>query len=55
MTKLLTCVDTCQFEDFSKIHQNRFDPAKKAASRKERFPLDCQKAFEMGARFTARS
>lgn len=55
MTESLTCVDTCQFEDFSKIDQNRFDPAKKAASRKERFPLDCQKAFEMGARFTARS
>jgi multimeric flavodoxin WrbA len=55
MTESLACVDTCQFDDFSKIDQNRFDPAKKAAARKERFPLDCQKAFEMGARFAARA
>ena len=47
----LFCYDTLQFEDYSKIDQNRFDPEKKAARRKEQFPLDCQKAFEMGMRF----
>jgi multimeric flavodoxin WrbA len=51
----LICLDTCQFEDFSKIDQERFDPEKKAARRKEHFPLDCQRAFAMGARFAARA
>jgi multimeric flavodoxin WrbA len=47
----LLCVDTCQFDDYSKFDQERFDPEKKAARRKQQFPLDCQKAFAMGARF----
>jgi multimeric flavodoxin WrbA len=47
----LICFDTLQFEDYSKIDQDRFDPEKKAAGRKEQFPRDCQKAFEMGIRF----
>jgi len=29
----------------------RFDPVKKAKRRIEIFPIDCQKAFDMGARF----
>ena len=49
----LVCTDTYQFEDYSKIDQDRFDPAKKAARRKEQFPKDCQKAFEMGAKFAS--
>ena len=49
----LICYDTLQFEDYSKIYQERFDPVAKAARRREQFPLDCQKAFEMGARFAA--
>jgi multimeric flavodoxin WrbA len=47
---LVSC-DTYQFEDYSKYVADRFDPKKKAARRKEVFPIDCQKAFEMGARF----
>jgi multimeric flavodoxin WrbA len=47
----LLCVDTYQFDDYSKIDQERFDPEKKATIRKEHFPKDCQKAFEMGSRF----
>jgi multimeric flavodoxin WrbA len=47
----LVCCDTYQFEDYSKYVADRFDPNKKAARRKEIFPLDCQKAFEMGTRF----
>jgi multimeric flavodoxin WrbA len=46
----LLCFDTYQFTDYSKIDQERFDPEKKAASRKEQFPRDCQRAFEMGVR-----
>jgi hypothetical protein len=47
----LRCFDTWQFDDYSKIDQDRFDVAKKAARRKEHFPDDCQRAFEMGIRF----
>ena len=43
--------DTYQFEDYSKVVADRFDPEKKAKRRKEVFPKDCEKAFEMGARF----
>jgi hypothetical protein len=45
------CVyDTYQFEDYSKVYAPRFDPEKKARRRREVFPLDCQRAFEMGSR-----
>ena len=46
----LFCFDTYQFEDYSKVVASRFDPGKKAKRRKEVFPMDCQKAFEMGVR-----
>ena len=47
----LLCFDTYQFDDYSKIEQDRFDVEKKTASRKEHFPNDCQCAFDMGIRF----
>jgi multimeric flavodoxin WrbA len=43
--------DTSQFDDYSKVLATRFDPEKKAKRRKEIFPKDCEKAFQMGARF----
>ena len=43
--------DTYQFEDYSKVVADRYDPEKKAKRRKEAFPHDCEKAFEMGVRF----
>jgi multimeric flavodoxin WrbA len=46
---LVSC-DTHQFDDYSKYVADRFDPAKKAARRRELFPLECQKAFDLGAR-----
>lgn len=46
--------DTLQFDDYSKILSTRFDPVKKATSRRELFPKDCEKAFEMGARFAGK-
>ncbi|MGA3173345.1 MAG: flavodoxin family protein [Syntrophorhabdales bacterium] len=46
----LLCFDTCQFEDYSKVMADRFDPVKKAERRRDVFPEDCRKAFEMGAR-----
>jgi multimeric flavodoxin WrbA len=47
----LMSYDTYQFEDYSKIYAPRFDPEKKAKRRAEVFPLDCEKAFQMGERF----
>jgi hypothetical protein len=46
----LLSFDTYQFDDYSKIDQDRFDPENKATRREEQFPLDCRKAFEMGRR-----
>ena len=43
--------DTYQFRDYSKVLADRFDEKKKAKRRKEVFPEDCKRAFEMGARF----
>jgi multimeric flavodoxin WrbA len=47
--------DTYQFEDYSKVVADLFDPEKKAKRRKEIFPKDCEKAFDMGARFARKS
>ncbi len=41
--------DTYQFDDYSKVLATRFDPARKKKRHDEVFPLDCQKAFDMGA------
>ncbi|MDR1518909.1 MAG: flavodoxin family protein [Planctomycetota bacterium] len=49
----LHCFDTWQFDDYSKFEASRFNAAAKARRRQEVFPLDCKKAFAMGARFMA--
>ena len=51
VSESLFSFDTYQFKDYSKVVGGLFDPEKKAKRRKEVFPLDCEKAFEMGARF----
>ncbi|UCH21682.1 MAG: flavodoxin family protein [Deltaproteobacteria bacterium] len=51
---LFSC-DTYQFEDYSKVVADRFDPEKKAKRRKEEFPVDCEKAFAMGSRFAKKN
>lgn len=45
--------DTYQFEDYSKIYAPRWDPEAKARRRSEIFPIDCQRAFEMGGRLAS--
>jgi multimeric flavodoxin WrbA len=42
--------DTLQFEDYSEFVAPRFDPEAKKKRHEEQFPLDCRKAFELGAR-----
>lgn len=50
----LCSTDTYQFTDYSKYVADVFDPEEKAKRREEIFPQDCEKAFEMGARFVKR-
>jgi multimeric flavodoxin WrbA len=50
MAESLLSFETYQFEDYSKVVSSLFDPEQRAKRRKEVFPMDCQKAFEMGAR-----
>jgi len=49
----LAVCDTWQFDDYSKYVSTLFDPAEKARIRKEVFPQDCRKAFELGADMAA--
>jgi len=50
----LCSYDTYQFDDYSKVVAERFDPESKAKRRAEVFPIDCQKAFELGAKLAGR-
>ena len=52
VSESLASFDTYQFEDYSKMVVEIFDPEKKARRRQEVFPVDCQKAFEMGVGLT---
>ncbi|MEQ8167554.1 MAG: flavodoxin family protein [Candidatus Eremiobacterota bacterium] len=47
--------DTYQFDDYSKYETGAFNAEHKAEVRKVQFPLDCQKAFDMGVRFVTES
>ncbi|HWQ73206.1 MAG TPA: hypothetical protein VN370_12905 [Desulfitobacteriaceae bacterium] len=47
----LLCFNTVQFKDYSKIVAIGQDVEAKARRIKEVFPVDCQKAFDMGVRF----
>ncbi|HBF39888.1 MAG TPA: flavodoxin [Firmicutes bacterium] len=42
--------DTYQFDDYSKYVSTSFSQEEKAKRRKEAFPNDCKKAFDMGVR-----
>jgi multimeric flavodoxin WrbA len=46
----LFVTDTYQFDDYSKYVSSAFDAEEKAKRRREIFPQDCRKAFQMGAR-----
>ncbi len=49
-TEFLTSHETWQFTDYAKMNAAMFDVDAKAKRRDEQFPIDKQKAFEMGAR-----
>lgn len=46
----LLSFDTLQFEDYSKVDADFFDPLAKMRQHREVFPHDCQKALELGRR-----
>jgi multimeric flavodoxin WrbA len=48
----LYCYDTYQFEDYSKVVSDRINVEAKEQRRREIFPKDCEKAYEMGVRLT---
>ncbi|MEA4964170.1 flavodoxin family protein [Lutispora sp.] len=54
-SETLVVTDTYQFDDYSKYVATLFDADEKARRRKEVFPNDCKKAFEMGARIAKQS
>lgn len=49
----LYCYDTYHLEDYSKIVADRINVEAKEQTRKEVFPKDCEKAYEMGIRLAA--
>ena len=49
-TESLYVTDTYQFDDYSKYVSSAFDSDAKLKRRKEVFPEDCKKAFELGKR-----
>ncbi|WP_186430448.1 flavodoxin family protein [Clostridium sp. BSD9I1] len=51
----LIAADTLQFNDYSKYVSTMFNAEEKAKSRSELFPIDCQKAFDMGAKLIKRT
>lgn len=53
-SEILVSNDTRQFDDYSRYEASMFSEEHKARVRAERFPVDCQKAFEMGARLAGK-
>lgn len=49
-SEILVSNDTYQFDDYSRYEASMFDEKHKAQVRAEQFPIDCQEAFEIGAR-----
>jgi multimeric flavodoxin WrbA len=50
----LMSYNTYQFPDYSKVVADRFDVVQKEKRRREVFPKDCQKAYDMGASLVAK-
>lgn len=48
----LCAFDTCQVDDYSKVVIESFDPINKARRGAEVFPVECQRAFELGKRLS---
>ena len=53
-SEFLLSQDTYQFNDYSKYEASMFDEKHKAKIKAEQFPIDCQNAFNMGARLASK-
>ena len=51
-TESIYVTDTYQFDDYSKYVSTAFNPEEKLKRRREFFPKDCEKAFEMGVKIS---
>jgi Multimeric flavodoxin WrbA len=49
-SEFLLANDTYQFDDYSQYEASRFDEKHKLHVKTTQFPIDCQKAFDIGAR-----
>jgi len=49
-SEYIISADTYQFDDYSKYEASMFNEKHKSQVKADQFPLDCQKAFAMGAR-----
>ena len=49
-SEIFICNDTYQFKDYSMYDASKFDEVRKAQVKAEQFPIDCQKAFDLGFR-----
>lgn len=47
--------NTLQFNDYSKMNANFFDPEEKRVQHDTQFPIDMQKCFEMGQRLVMKA
>ena len=52
-SEYMTSTDSYQFSDYSKYEASMFDEKHKAQVKAEQFPIDCQNAFDLGARLAA--
>ncbi|MBN2060042.1 MAG: flavodoxin family protein [Deltaproteobacteria bacterium] len=51
--ELLLCNDTLQYSDYDKYESEMFDKEAKLKRHTEVFPIDCQRAFELGVRMAS--
>jgi len=51
--EVLLCTDTYQFDDYAKYLSTGFDANAKARRRREVFPHDCQRAYDLGVRLAS--
>ena len=53
-SEMLASYETYQFNDYSAMNAAMIDGEARAKRRAEQFPVDCQQAFEMGARLAGK-
>ena len=52
-SEFMISTDTYQFDDYSKYEAAMFDEKHKSEVKAKQFPIDCQKAFDLGVRLAS--